>query len=345
MSRQSTGQLLVHQAGPGLTVQDLGRPGWLAQGLARGGAADRLALAEAEALLGAPGAALEMAAGGGVFSVDRPARIALTGAPMAADADGQRLVWNACHLFAPGVCLTLRPLGVGVYSYLSVGGGLATPTVMGARATHLIAGLGGPIAAGDTLALGDDPGGPVAQVLPDPARFGGGELRFVHGFQSHLFDPEVRAAFEATQFLRDARGNRQGVALIAGAARFAAKSGLTILSEPILPGDIQMTGDGVPYVLLAECQTTGGYPRIGTVIPPDLPIVAQAAPGASLRFRRISVEEAVTEMQREATSRAALARQLRPLVRDPSVADLLSHNLISGVWPTAQDGHEDGLPG
>ena len=93
-----------------------------------------------------------------------------------------------------------------------------------------------------------------------------------------------------------------------------------------------MTGDGIPYVLLAECQTTGGSPRIGTVIPADLPLVAQTPPGGSLRFRLLDTAAA----DRLHRSDAALLREARSrchrLIRDPAtIADLLSYTLISGV--------------
>ena len=94
-----TDTLTIHRAGPGLTLQDMGRPGYLALGLSRGGAADRLALAEGAALLGQPAnlTAIEMTGMGGEFETSRDTRIALTGAPMAASIDGTRIAWNASH--------------------------------------------------------------------------------------------------------------------------------------------------------------------------------------------------------------------------------------------------------
>ena len=97
-----TRALLIHRAGPAITVQDLGRPGYLARGLSRGGAADRLALRQGAALLGqAVGAALEMAGLGGSFSVTAPTRIALTGAPMRASRDGTPLSLVADFAYEP----------------------------------------------------------------------------------------------------------------------------------------------------------------------------------------------------------------------------------------------------
>ena len=118
-----------------------------------------------------------------------------------------------------------------------------------------------------------------------------------------------------------------GVRLVQDGPGFESAAGLSVLSEVIVPGDIQITGDGTPFVLLAECQTTGGYPRIGSVLPSDLPRVAQAAPGTSLSFTFITLDDAV------AIETRALAHSfaIRPLIRAPSTGDLLSTNLISGV--------------
>ena len=98
------------------------------------------------------------------------------------------------------------------------------------------------------------------------------------------------------------------------------------------PGDVQLTGDGAPYVLLAECQTTGGYPRIGTVLPCDLPRVAQAAPGVGLRFRFVSVAEGIAACRPETELLAELRRRVRPSLRAVhDIPDLLGYQLVSGV--------------
>ena len=333
--------LIVHQAGPGVSVQDLGRPGYLAFGLSRGGAADLRALHEGAALLGqAPGlAALEMAGTGGTFEATEPMRIALAGAPMRAHLDGTPLAWNASHLLPAGARLVVGPASAGVYGYLHAGGGIATPEVLGARAAHLAAGLGAAVSAGDRLPVGTDRGGAETGLRLDPEeRFAGGAVRIVAGCQTGLFDPADVARFEETVFTRDLRGNRMGVRLIPDGEGFAARDGLSVLSEAIVPGDIQITGDGVPFVLMAESQTTGGYPRIGAVLPCDLARVAQAAPGTRLRLRFVPMGEALTAERRAAEARASLRRRLTRLVRDPhEIRDLLSRQLISG----AIAGHEE----
>ncbi|WP_371154401.1 biotin-dependent carboxyltransferase family protein [Jannaschia sp. 2305UL9-9] len=315
----------ILSCGPLITVQDHGRPGWLSQGLAQGGAADRLALAEAVALLGpGAGAGLEIPGAPLRLKLHVPTTIALTGAPMRAEADGRPLVWHAAHPLPAQTVLDLRPTGQGSYSYLHVDGGLSTEEVLGSRAAHRIAGIGDALQQGDTLPCKAGGGGAARRLDTAPTRFDGGELRLVPTPQTRLFSDEERARFCDTAFVRDPRGNRQGVRLASDGAGFATQGQLTLLSDFILPGDVQMTGDGVPYILGPECQTTGGYPRIGSVIAVDLPRALQAPPGATFRFRFVTVEEARGLMP---------ARPVAvPLVRDPAdVPNLLSMQLISGV--------------
>ncbi len=326
--------LHVLEAGPSVTVQDAGRPGYLGEGLSRSGAADALALAEGAALLrqGADLAAVEMAGMGGTFRASHDMRIALTGAPMRADLDGARLTWNASHLLPAGAVLRIGAAEAGTYGYLHLGGGVATPPVLGSRAAHLAAGVGRALQAGDDLPVGGDDGGDVGLTLDPVPRFSGGEVRVTESMQTALFSGETLARFESTEFTRDARANRMGVRMAFDGAPFAAEGQLAILSEVIVPGDIQMTGDGTPFVLLPECQTTGGYPRIGTVIPPDMPRVAQAGPGAALRFRFITQQEGVDILRRHRDALRALPRAVRPLLRDPAqMPDLLSYRLIDGA--------------
>lgn len=326
--------LLVHSAGPGVTIQDLGWHGHMALGLSRGGAADRRALYEAAALLGsAPDlAVIEMAGFGGVFEASAPMHIALVGAPMQADLDGVPVIWNAVMALAPGQRLRIGAARSGVYGYLAVAGGFQTRQMLGARSTLRAAGLGHVIAPGDQLPVG--PAGPNNRAglhLVPEARFDGGRVRILPSAQTELFDAETRTRFEGTTFTRDPKGNRQGVKLTQPDAGFASAAGLSVLSEPILPGDIQITGDGTPFVLLSDCQTTGGYPRIGSVLPCDLPRVAQAAPGAEIQFEFISRTAAQEAETRAHAETAGLGRRCVPLVRAPGDVDLMGLQLISGA--------------
>ncbi len=334
--------LIVHRISPLCSLQDKGRPGFLKQGLSQGGAADRQALAEGAALLrqNAGLAALEMAASGGEFEATGELRIALTGAPMQATIDNAPVAWNASHALQAGQRLSIGAARSGVYGYLHLGGGVDAPAFLGSRSAHLLAGIGGVVQAGDTLGTGSDKGGPVGLVLDVADRFRGGKLRVVPSVQTSLFAADVLQRFQETGFTRGPRANRMGVEMLSQGKGFTASGQLNILSEMIVPGDIQMTGDGLPFVLLPECQTTGGYPRIATVIPCDLPIAAQAPAGAPITFEFVTLEQALVAQAQYETALAGLQKSCHPLIRDVAdIADLLSYQLVSGVI-SAHEGNE-----
>ena len=336
--------LNVHRIGPIASLQDMGRPGFLKQGLSRGGAADRLALAEGAALLEQEAglAALEMAGAGGEFEALGDVRIALSGAPMSAKIDGAAVAWNACHGLVAGQRLSIGAAVSGVYGYLHLGGGVDGPEFLGSRSAHLLAGIGGLVTAGDCLTAGLDRGGPTGLVLDVSDRFRGGAVRVVPSVQTELFAEEVLQRFQDTRFTRGLRANRMGVEMLSDGDGFTASGQLHILSEMIVPGDIQMTGDGLPFILLPECQTTGGYPRIATVIPCDLPLVAQAPAGAPIAFEFVSLEQALMAERAYETMLKGLQKSCRPLVRDVAdIGDLLSYQLISGAISAHSDKEDD----
>ena len=325
--------LLVHRIGPACTVQDQGRVGYLDQGLSRSGAADVMALHEGAALLDQSPelAALEMAGMGGEFEATQPLGIALTGAPMQASIDGATIAWNASHPMDAGQRLTIGSVTRGTYGYLHVTGGIASDPFLGSRSTHLTARIGQSVQAGDTLPVGE--GSHVAAMkLVVSDRFSGGALRVIASFQTPLFDQTTLDRFAQTEFRRGSRANRMGMQLDVNGQGFAAQGQLNILSEVITPGDIQMTGTGNPFILLPECQTTGGYPRIATVLPCDLPRAAQTPAGGRLRFEFVSMDDAIALQSAHEAELARLPGRVEPLVRDPhDIPDLLSYQLISGM--------------
>ncbi|MEM6609379.1 MAG: urea amidolyase [Pseudomonadota bacterium] len=323
--------LRVLTAGPGVTVQDIGRPGYLDIGLGRGGAMDRQALIEGAALLGqsAELAALEMAGFGAEFGVEADVVIALTGASMRVSCDGVPLAWATSHQLRRGQTVSIGAAIAGNYGYLHLAGGIDAPLRLGARAVHLAAGLGVPIQSGDLIAAGQSQSDGTANLtLEAPDRFRGGELRILATAQTAAFSAPMRARLARTQFSRDPRSNRQAIRLAFEGDGFAAASGLSVLSEVTQPGDIQVTGDGQPLILMAEAQTTGGYPRIATILPCDLPRAAQAPAGAAMRLRWIGLDEGLAAERQSAEALPAI----RPLLRDPKdMSDLLSFSLIDGV--------------
>lgn len=336
--------LEILSAGPGLSLQDAGRPGLLAKGLSRGGAVDPLALAEAAALLGGdPGRALavEMAGAGGTFRAEgADLLIALTGAPMSAEIDGARAQWAGSHLLPRGAMLKIGGALAGSYGYLGIAG-LDAPDVLGARSAHLSGGIGRRLQAGDRLTCRPAPNAGGLMIAADD-RFSGGEIRILPSVQTDQFDAETLTRLETTAFRKDARASRMGARMGQDGPGFSSQAHLAILSEIIVPGDVQVIGDGSPFVLLNECQSMGGYPRIATVISADLPKVAQAAPGSPIRFRFVTLDEALSARTSLDKHLKSLASRVQPRVRHPAdIPDLLSYQLVSGVISAHHDAHHD----
>ncbi|MCF7700830.1 biotin-dependent carboxyltransferase family protein [Loktanella sp. M215] len=327
--------LTIVQAGPMMTLQDLGRPGRIGVGLSPGGAMDRQALIGGAALLGLaqPGAAIEMAGLGGQFRSNAPLRFALTGAVMTAQIDGRRLRWNATHTLMPGQTLSIGGAVAGTYGYLTPASGIAGPGLLGSHATHLSVGLGDKLHDGAVLTLGTDPQPDRTHCsLPSDDSLGGGVLRLMPGPQTAMFDAGTRARLAATAFTRSPRASRTGAPLVHDGDPFAAVGSASPVSDFVRAGDVQITGDGTPFVMMAECQTIGGYPRIGTVIGADMARAVQASLDAPLRFHWVTLAEADALHQSDAQVIAALRARVLPLLRDPAdIPDLLSYQLIGGV--------------
>jgi biotin-dependent carboxylase-like uncharacterized protein len=302
---------------PGLlaTVQDAGRPGLRAFGMPVAGAIDRWALAAANLLAGnGPGAAaVELTLVGGSFRFERAALAALAGADMQARLDGEPVApWSSFRARA-GSTLVLGPAAAGVRCYLAVRGGVDVPPVLGSRSTYVrarVGGLGGrALAAGDLLPVGRGRGRPPApRALAAgevPACGGEVRLRALPGPQEDRFDPEGIETFYSAAWKVTPQNDRMGYRLEGPAVRH-------LLTDPLLPGAVQVPGNGRPIVLMVDCQTAGGYAKIATVIGPDLRRLAQARAGDTVRFARVTHAAAVRALREE---RAALGRLARRIAR------------------------------
>ena len=291
--------------GPLLTVQDLGRPGARRYGVPQGGAMDAFALAAANRLVGnEPGAAgLELTAGGVELAFTRPALLALAGADLGATLGGRPLpLWRATIADAGArLRLTGRRGSWGARAYLAVAGGIGVPLVLGSRATELGTGFGG--LEGRRLAPGDRlPVGPASHSLTPP--FGGRwpealrpaygsapTLRLIPGPHTDCFAPDALQALTTTTLRVGQAANRMGYRLEGLRLEHARPCSLPSLG--VIPGVLQVPPDGAPILLMADAQTTGGYPVIGTVIAADLPLAAQLLPGDELRFARTDLATAL----------------------------------------------------
>lgn len=287
--------VLIRQAGPMLTVQDLGRVGLLHVGVSGSGPMDRWAMIIANRLVGNDqnSAVLEFAHVGGVFEISSPVRFSVTGGAVDISVDGEpRHAWES-HLLRPGQILRIGVLKGAVWGYLAISGGIATPPVLGARSTHLRTGIGGldgaRLKAGDALPLGEHVA--AAQLaLRQPWRRPSGPIRVIAGPQDDHFDRDAWAVFLGGTFIVSA--SRDRMAQMLDGPQITAARGHDIVSDGTVPGSIQVPASGRPIVLMAERQTTGGYPKIATVASVDLPRLAQATTGSAIRFSTISQEEA-----------------------------------------------------
>ncbi|HVH73471.1 MAG TPA: biotin-dependent carboxyltransferase family protein [Stellaceae bacterium] len=328
---------------PGLhtTVQDLGRVGQQRVGVPVSGALDGESLALANALVGnRPGMpALEILHQGPRFAVSAErVRIALAGDGAAIELASGEIVpaWRSASLERGSEFSILAARG-SVCAYLAVAGGIDAPLFLGSASTYVRGRFGGiegrALRAGDIVPLTLDrtPEGPELR-LPKPPSAGLGErVRVVLGPQREFFTEDAIAALLDGEFRVSQNADRMGMRL--DGPRLAQKSGWDIISDAIPTGAIQVPGSGQPILLLADHQTTGGYPKIACVVSADLARVGRCRPGDVLRFAAVEVEEAEA-LAREAAARLAdLAASLEPCF-DAAALDLGSlyrANLISGV--------------
>ncbi|KTR06375.1 allophanate hydrolase [Aureimonas ureilytica] len=278
------------------SVQDLGRKGWLQAGVSGAGPMDPPSFRIANALVGNEpnAAALEFAGIGGRFQVSGPVRFAVTGGDMDIRRGEERLhAWES-HDLCPGEVLTIGALRGCVWGYLALSGGIDVPPVMGSRSTHLRSGIGGHagrrLQAGDRLPLGRAAPAPLLALRRPLRQRPAGTLRVVPGPQDDRFGAEVLRLFLSAPFILSSARDR--MAQVLDGPVLAAGGGHDIVSDGTCAGSIQVPASGRPLVLMAERQTTGGYPKIATLASVDLPGLAQRPTGRHVRFRAVSQAEA-----------------------------------------------------
>jgi biotin-dependent carboxylase-like uncharacterized protein len=297
-----TRALFVVQAGPLTTIQDAGRRGYQRYGVPVAGAMDNTALAIANRLVGnsVDSAAVEFAVTGARFRCGGdPVTIAVAGA-VSLSVDGQPLGNWRTFTLRRGQTASIAPDRHGMFGYMAIGGGLDLPPVFGSLSTHLRSAIGPfdgrALQTGDRLPIGNGDGAAADRFLPSPpARPDLPTIRVVLGPQDNFFDDIARATLIASPYRISRQSDRMGFRL-EGAA-MATKGAANIISEGIAPGSIQVPGDGQPIVLMADRQTVGGYPKIGTVISADMNVLAQGKPGSSIQFVSVSLEEAIAALR------------------------------------------------
>ncbi|MWC29020.1 biotin-dependent carboxyltransferase family protein [Paenibacillus sp. MMS18-CY102] len=336
----------LYIAKPGLytTIQDLGRDGHRAAGLSSGGAMDPYAMRVANMLVGndESAAGLELTLMGPTMTAATDLLVAVTGADMAPQLDGRELaMWRPVHVPA-GATLTFGAARLGCRAYVAAAGGIGTPPALGSRSTDVRAAIGGiagrPLRAGDAVPCGSAAGAAApsawaaawlaalakpraassigrpatgAAWYAPPQAYGGAgpggiELRVMPGSEYGQFTEAARTAFFSGRYRVSAASDRMGVRLEGSPLPRAERSELP--SHGIVPGVVQVPDGGLPIVLGADCQTTGGYPKLAHVVSVDFPLLAQAKPGDYISFRPICLREAQRLLRiREAELRALAA--------------------------------------
>ena len=315
VDERRVGRIRVIAPGPQSLIQDGGRTGFQKLGVSVSGAVDVDALNTGNRLVGnnPDAAAIEILLGGAEFVFERTAVFALTGAETGATLDGVPLARNVSYSAhaAARLVLGMTGPGQGLRAYLAVAGGIDTPEVLGSRSTHVASEIGGvdgrALTAGDSLQIGEPPDAATSgnvftstgEGVKVPGSASGSRefselpavnVRVVLGPQDDEFSPNgIRTFLNSTYVVTD-QSNRQGLRL--DGPEVESRTGrYDIVSDAVVNGSIQVPGDGRPIVLLADRQTTGGYAKIATVATADLPLLGQAAPGTSITFASISVEE------------------------------------------------------
>lgn len=293
--------ILIRKAGLLDTVQDLGRVGYRSQGINPGGVTDRAAVRILNTLLGNKEAApvIECHFPGPELEFKADAVVAIGGANFAPATDEEVLPsWTAVKLSA-GSVLRFTSKKFGARAYIAVsGGGFVCDEWLGSCSTNLFAKAGGHL--GKKLEAGDELGvPPIPAVDPGyalgpgmiPAYGHGLELRVTEGPEHHLLTAQSENDFFKEEFIVGRDYSRMGLRL--SGAQLGMISDEELVSCAVTPGVVQLPSGGEPVVLLADCQTTGGYPRIASVISTDLSLAAQLEPGDKVRFRSVSMETAL----------------------------------------------------
>lgn len=308
---------------PGMltTVQDGGRQGWLRYGVPASGAMDAVSLEIANRLIGNPPstAALEVTLGGfTVRSETDRIRLAVSGPGVRIKVDGVELSGDRAVDLRHGQTLEIPRWQGGARAYLAIAGGIDVPEVLGARATHLGAGLGGfqgrALQEGDVVSAVDGPikALPLMRLpaLERPTR--PDRLRLIWGPQDDHFDDDQKTKMLESVWTVSNQADRMG-ARLDGPVLSHNALGADIVSDGIPHGAIQVPGNGKPILLLADRQPTGGYPKIACIISADLWAAGQIQPGDQLRFDMTDINTARAAARAQQDRLATLTRRFVPI--------------------------------
>lgn len=286
------------------TIQDSGRKGWRRFGVPASGPMDVFAFQAANKLAGNPidCAAIEIGLGDIIFQAMQDCVIAVTGVGYALSIYAWDFpLWSSFFVRA-GWQIRLNKMDSGMWAYLAVSGGVQTPSILGSRSTYLRGAFGGfngrILQAGDILQTVQHSSDHefIPGTLSEEAR----PLYSDHPIINVILGPQTKNFTEASiatcfamsqEYMVSSTSDRMGYRL-EGSALTLRKT-TELISEGMTFGSIQVPASGQPIVMMADCPTTGGYSKIGTVISADLPLLAQCVPNKSrIRFQKITVAKA-----------------------------------------------------
>jgi antagonist of KipI len=310
---------VVHVVKPGMltTVQDAGRWGFQSRGVPVGGPMDPVSHRLANALVGNDqgAAALEITLVGPELEFDDERLVAVAGAEFELSLDGRPTPCNAPFIVSAGSHLRFGERGRGARAYLAVSGGIAVTPVFGSRSTHLVSAMGGvggrALVAFDRLPLGDPgrvSGMPLAPqsptvALPDHHA----TLRVLPGPQVEHFSADALDVLQSAPYAIDQNSDRMGFRL--EGPRLAHARGANIISDATPLGVLQVPASGQPILLMADRQTSGGYPKIATVIAADIAVAGQLGPADTISFEVCTLADAMAALI--AQERALMAVEAR----------------------------------
>ncbi len=323
--------LRIMDCGPGTTVQDRGRFGLRRFGVSTSGVMDFESAALANALTGNPPdtACVEFQMAGGRLTVENGhAIVALSGPGCVLRIGGQPVTDGCSSRCESGDVIEVGPVRGGVYAYLSIGGGFDLPESMGSMSVHRRSGIGGrALAPGDMLPARAPERGTLSRTTPSTAPTG--PIRLVPGPQHDHFAAEALELLSGSPFVVRPDSDRMAYRL--DGPPLLHEGDANIVSDGVLAGSIQVPGDGIATILLRDCQTTGGYPKIATVISADLGRLAQVAPGGLVRFASVTPDEAIASARDAADKLRTRIAAIRHVLAEPTTESLLGTNLVGGV--------------
>jgi antagonist of KipI len=246
-------------------------------------------------------AALEVTLLGPELEFEDERMLAISGAEFDVAVDGKPVPLNAPFVVSSGSRLRFGVRQHGARAYVAISGGIATPPVLGSRATHVIGAMGGldgrPLRAGDGLPLGQTTrtqatAHATTRIVPLPDRHA--RVRVMAGPQAEYFAADALDVLQSAPYTIGPQSDRMGFRL--EGPRLSHARGADIISDATPLGVLQVPASGQPIVLMADRQTTGGYPKIATVISADIAIAGQLGPGDRISFVACSAAEAMAAL-------------------------------------------------